>query len=268
MVLGYDEPRPKKENYDSFLKRFVSGLEIFRQKEMSFMVYGSYVRGDADFGRSDIDALLVFPNDVIINKGVLRQVSRIYANAQEGNNIPFQINPSDLRTLEEGRFNSYDSNFEPYFMEEGKIFYGPDFRKRIKFELPEMSDQNQLRFNLRKVRAYLLFSEFDRRKNDAQFIERFNKILNAASRGSKQIMGLVDGKLRKNRFSRLEEISEVFPEVDVSVLKEIRTIYKNTRLLDEIYRNPEEVSRLSFSAVTFFEQMIKAYLDANPRSQE
>jgi len=90
MVLGYDESRPKAENYSSFLEKFVSGLEKIGNKELSFMIYGSYVRGESDFGRSDIDALLIFPNDVVTDKEEMSKISELVAFAQRKNKIPLE----------------------------------------------------------------------------------------------------------------------------------------------------------------------------------
>ncbi|MBI4116869.1 nucleotidyltransferase domain-containing protein [Candidatus Pacearchaeota archaeon] len=268
MVLGYDEPRPTRKNYDSFLERLVAGLEKLNNPEICLMLYGSYVREDFVPGRSDIDGVLIFPRDVIIGKSVMRYLSKTIANAQRGNNVPIQITPTDLRTMSDGRFNSYEENFKNYFKEEGKIIFGHDYRDRFRFEPPSISEQTPLRFNLRKSRIGLLHSEYDKEKNYGKFLENLNKAMNAASRGSKQILFLMDGKLRKNRFSALDEIRNIFPQVDTKPLKRIKDIYDNPRKLDGVYKSPIQATRLFYNSVTFFEEMIKAYLDANPRSQE
>ena len=93
MLIESIEAEPKKENYEDFLAKLKYGLEIFGQKDISLMIYGSYVRGNADFGRSDIDGVLVFPDDVVVDKRAMSQISRIIANAQIGNNIPLDLTP-------------------------------------------------------------------------------------------------------------------------------------------------------------------------------
>ena len=267
MVLGYDKPRPKRENYDSFLERLIGGLEKLNNPEICLMIYGSYARPDFVPGRSDIDGVLIFPCDVIIGKSTMKYFSKTIAKAQMENNIPIQITPTDLRTISDGRFNSYEPSFENYFKKEGKIFFGPDYRNHFRFELPSTSEQMPLTFNLRKSRANLLNSEYDKEKNYRKFLENLNKTMNSASRGSKQILFLTDGNIRLNRFSALDEIHNFFPKVDTEPLKRIKDIYDNPRKLDRIYQSPREATKLFYSSVTFFEQMIKAYLDANPRSQ-
>ena len=267
MALGYDESRPKAENYSSFLEKFVSGLEKIGNKELSFMIYGSYVRGESDFGRSDIDALLIFPNDVVTDKEEMSKISELVAFAQRKNKIPLELTPVDLRTMSDGRFNSYDPSFERYFVSEGKILFGPDYKNNFRFELPKMPDQESVKTNLWMSRRALIMSEWQRQLHYTKFLDGFDTTLRKASRASKQILGMMDGKLRLNRFSALEEIEKIFPQVDSSPLKKIRHLFKNLDELDKIYKHPDEVIEIWKSSVTFFEQIIKVYLDANPRSQ-
>ena len=261
MILGYDEKRPTEKNYHSFVQNLVDGLKKYNNEEISLMLYGSYVRGDYVAGRSDIDAVLVFPYDVLIDKNVFLEVSKIINYAQQENNIPFQVTPTDLRTMKDGRFNSFDPNFKQYFNNEGKIFFGSDYRDQFTYCLSNHSDQNALRFNLRKSRSGLLFSEHDKYKYYKTFLERFNKTLDAVSRGSKQILTMMDGKLRKNRFSALEELSEIFPEVNLEPLRKIKILYHNLEELDKIYRNSKDLIKIWGDSVSFFESLIKLYID-------
>lgn len=266
MVLGYDEIRPTMENYDSFLEKLVGGLEKLNNKEICLMIFGSHVRGDANYGRSDVDSVLVFPHDVVIDKKVFKQISNIVTDAQIQNNIPLEITPVDLRTMSDGRFNSYEPSYDNYFKLEGKILFGPDYRNKFKFEFPTLQDQGSLTNNLWRSRRSLLLSDWQRKADYRKFLEDFNTTLNKASRASKQIMGMRDGKLRLNRFSAIKEIERYFPQVDIEPLKRIKHLYTNLDDLDALYKKPEELTELWNSSLTFFEEMIKAYLDAKPRN--
>ena len=68
MIPGYNQKRPQKEHYQRFEKELVSGLEKLGLEGVSLLIYGSYIRGDYVPGRSDIDAVLIFDDDVVINK--------------------------------------------------------------------------------------------------------------------------------------------------------------------------------------------------------
>ena len=101
MVLGYDEKRPRIENYFDFISKFTWGIQDLGD-DISLMVYGSYIREDDVPGRSDIDAVLVFPDEVIIDKEKLKLASMTLAKAQKGNNIPFQVTVTDIVTIRDG----------------------------------------------------------------------------------------------------------------------------------------------------------------------
>jgi predicted nucleotidyltransferase len=264
MIIGYNTERPRAENYTDFEKKFVLGLSGLKINGLSLMLYGSYVRGDYVAGRSDIDAVLIFPDDVVIDKQNLHRVSMVLHQALKGNNIPFQVTVTDATTMRDGRFNSYDESFREYFDEEARIT-GTDYRPQITYELPTMNEQVPIRFNLRKTRTGLLFAEHDKNEDYETFLAKFNKSLDAVSRGSKQIIYLIDGELRKNRFSAVKVIGQTFPEVNLELLLRIKQLYNNPHKFDEIYKNPDQVLDLWNSAVTLMEEMIRGYLQRNIR---
>lgn len=259
--MGYDEKRPSRRDYTSFLNRFSSGLEDLNEEGISLMIYRSYVRQDCKFGRSDIDALLILPGEIVIDKEILNRTYSVFVEAKKGNTVPFQVTVSDLRTMQEGTFNTYQPNFKEYFDSEGEVVVGKDFRSSFNFQLPRFSDQDPLRFNLRKSRIGLFFSEYDKQNNYLRFLEKFSKSLNAVSRGSKQVLHLMDRTVRKSRFSALEELANVFLEIDLEPLMEIKRLYDYFNVFDNLYKNPKELIIIWEESVSFFESLIKGYLD-------
>ncbi len=268
MLLGYNQPRPTEENYRDFRDKLVTGLKDLGIAGLSLMLYGSYIRGDYNPGRSDIDAVMIFPDDVVIDKRNLAQVAIVLHKALKGNNIPFQVSVSDLTTMKDARFNTYDESFKNYFFdEEETIVIGPDYRAEFRYELPTMSEQTPVRFNLRKSRTGLLFAEHDRHEDHETFLRRFTKTMDAASRGSKQILFFMDGTLRKTRFAAEDLVADVFPEIDSTPLSRIRKLYQNPAKIDAIYEKPEEIMLLWNATVTFFEEMIRGYIRKAPREK-
>lgn len=267
MVLGYDEKRPTAEDYHNFERKITEGVKRLEIDGLSLMLYGSYIRGDFNPGRSDIDGVFIFPDDVVINKQNLHRASSVLHQALTGNPVPFQVTVNDITTLRDGRFNHYDSNFRAYFDEEARIT-GVDYREQMTYELPTMSDQIPLRFNLRKTRAGLLFAVHDINEDYLAFLNRFNKSLDAVSRSSKQILYFVDGSLRKNRFSAIQAIKDIFPEIDTDPLSRIKKLYQDLGELDRLYQKSEEVMGLWNSAVTFMEEIIRAYIKRFPKKSE
>jgi hypothetical protein len=264
MILGYNQERPKEENYRDFDRKLVEGLERLNIDGLSLMIYGSYIRGDYHPGRSDIDAVMTFSDDVVIDKEDLQSVGKVMCNALDGNNVPFQVSVTDIATMKDGRFNTYDESFRDYFEEEGRVVIGPDYREEFKYELPTMNEQIPVRFNLRKSRFGLLFAEHDRTEDYESFVNRFNKTLDSVSRGSKQILYFIDGTLRKNRFAASDLIRDFFPEIDTEPLVRIKGLYKSPDKLDRLYKDPEEAMILWNSSLTFFEEMIREYIRKLP----
>jgi len=261
MVLGYDQPRPTKENYEDFMTKLIQGLKGLGEDGLSLMIYGSYVREeDLMIGRSDIDAVLTFPYDVVIPKDFMHEVSVVLYEALRENNVPFQVCPLDVATMKDGRFNPFTYDFYDYFQSEGQIVLGPDYRKEMKCLRLKTGEETTLSHNLRKTRIALMFAEQVKQEDYKQFLKKFNTTLNAASRGSKQILYLVDGKLRKNRFSALQELEKYFPDVNLEPLERIRDLYRHVEKLDKLYRNPKELMKVWNSAATFFEEVIREYI--------
>jgi len=263
-MIGYNKPRPEEKNYTDFIEKITKGLNELNEQGLCLMLHGSYVRGDYIPGRSDIDATLILPNDVITDKKLLREISQITYHALEGNEVPFQVTPLDITTMRDGRFNSYTNEFMAYFKTEGKIVVGPDYRDEITCLESKIGDLGALSFNLRKIRIGLVFAEKNKREDYERFLDNLMKTLNAVSRGSKQVLYLTDGQLRKNRFSALKEMPQTFPNINLEPLEEIHHLFHKLDRLDKVYRKPEEVQRLTEKSTTFLEEVIREFIRKYP----
>jgi hypothetical protein len=274
MVIGYDTPRPTKEIYERFLEELVKGLEPLGQEGLSLMIYGAYLAKQIDVGRSDIDVGMIFPHDVVIDKGFMARAAlavdhALVASSVGGSKFPmrelFQVSPLDIGICRDGRFNSYTDEFQAYFDLESEVIVGPDYRNEMQYTHTKTGDQASMSHNLRKIRQALLFSAFDRVHDYAQVIKGFNSSLSAASRGSKQILCVIDGKVRPYRFAGLGELPNVFPDLDYAALSLIKDLFKNPEKLDQLYRKPDELMVVWNRSVDFFESVIREYIRAYPR---
>ena len=270
MTLGYDKPRPNRGQYHSFLDVACRGLERLGNKDLGLTIYGSFVRGDYIVGESDIDAVLVFPNNVVTDKRFFREVARNLNEARKKTGFPmedlFQVCPLDIGIMGDGRFNSLTEEFRDYFAMERRVLLGPDYTQDFVYELKKEGDMSALSHNLRKTRIALLHSAYTQENDLPAFVHGFHSTLKAASRASKQLLHLTDGKLRLNRFSALEELQRVFPEVDVKPLVLMRRLYTNPKDMDKVYRNPVEALGYWNSFMTFFEEVVRAYQEKFPRT--
>ena len=263
MILGYNQSRPTEKNYHDFLDRLITGLGRLGNDKLSLMIWGSYVRGDYNPGRSDIDAVLSFPYDVVIDKKFLKKCSTVLKNSLKGDESMrelFQVTPLDTGIMKDGRFNSFTDDFKDYFEIEGKIILGPDYRNKITYLHEKTGEQASISHNLRKIRQSLFFSQYDKENDYEQFLHGFYASLGAVSRGSKQILFLVDGKLRINRFSALEELDKLFPDINTEPLERIKYLFNNPKKLDRFYLNPQKALETWNSSITFLEELIKEYI--------
>lgn len=263
-MIGFNQPRPRRRNYSDFLEKITRGLKGLGEDGLGLMLHGSYVRGDYVAGRSDIDATLILPNDVVTDKKLTREIAQIVNLSLKRNNIQFQVSPQDVTTMQDGRFNAYTHEFLAYFNTEGRITVGPDYRPQMRCLESKTGEMSTLSHNLRKIRIALVFAEKNKEDDYEMYLDQFMKTLNATSRGSKQILFIADGELRKNRFSALREIPKKFPEVNLKPLEEIKYYFDNPQQLDIVYRKPREVQRLQEESVTMLEEIIRAYIRAYP----
>ena len=268
MVLGFDEQRPTKADYKRFLRTFAKGLEGIGIDRISLMIYGSYAMGRAVIGRSDIDALLILPGDVVISSEAMEQASRALHEASRENNTPFQVTVSDLETMADGRFNTYDPTFEDYFRKNGRVVIGQDYRSAFRFERPESVAQEKLTHKLRGMRGRRLNRVIERGTGYVPYLESFEATLETASNISRYTMQIVMGEVQVTRFEELPILLQTFPEVNVDPLLRIRRLFRDTAQLDAIYKDEEAVNSLWDSSVSFAEQLVRAYIRKYPRVEE
>ncbi|MFH1211036.1 MAG: nucleotidyltransferase domain-containing protein [archaeon] len=263
-MIGYNQPRPKEEQYTEFIHKIIKGLKKLKQEGLCLMIHGSYVRGDYIPGRSDIDSTMILPNDVVTDKKLMRGIAHATHIALKGNNVEFQVTPLDTTTMRDGRFNSYTHEFMAYFNTEGKILVGPDYRPQMKCLESKVGEMSTLSHNLRKVRMGLIFAEKNMKEDYEEYLKQFMSTLKATSRGSKQVLFLADGGLRKNRFSALKELPKKFPEVNSGPLEEIKYYFDKPHRLDILFKSGEGVLKLQEESVTMLEEIIRAYIRRNP----
>lgn len=64
-------------------------------------------------------------------------------------------------------------------------------------------------------------------------------------------------KLRKIRFSALQELGRHFPVVNVEPLERIKDLYHHPEKPDRLYRNPDEIMNVWNCVVKFFGEVIR-----------
>ncbi|MEM2089887.1 MAG: nucleotidyltransferase domain-containing protein [Candidatus Pacearchaeota archaeon] len=268
IIPGYNASRPKAEDYEAFMANFKKGLKELGNNEFSLMIYGSFANQTHTPGVSDIDAVLIFPYDVVIPKDFMQKVSIVLCEALKKNYVPFQVAPLDVTTIRDGRFNSFDKDLYDLFLKEGKIIFGPDYRNEMICLETKTGSESRLSHNLRKIRKDLLFANHYKQADYEMFLDKFLKTLDTTSTVLRNVLYLVDQKPRAQKFFSPKELEEYFPMLDLEPLNMIRDLRQNPEKLDELYFKPEEVMNIWNSAVTFFEKVIREYIKKFPKKHQ
>ncbi|MBW2988206.1 nucleotidyltransferase domain-containing protein [Candidatus Woesearchaeota archaeon] len=264
MLLGYNTPRPRREDYEGFLERLVRSLEHLGDDGLSLMLYGSFARGDYVPGRSDIDAVLIFPYNFVIPKQTMQEVALAINEALTPKYVPFQVSPLDFGTLRDGRFNSFTYEFKMYFQEEGKVILGPDYREEMECLRVKTGEESAISHNLRKCRKGFLFAEYHIWADYEQFLKDFIRTLNTASSLPKKILLMIDGITTWKKFSQTRKLQRYFPEMNLEPLERIKHLYTHPYELDKLYKQPNQILQFWGSALTFIEELLRAYIARFP----
>ncbi len=263
MIPGYDFPRPEKMHYDAFVEELVHGLNNLGEKRLSLMLYGSYPSGRYQAGRSDIDAVLLVPGDVVTDKRFLDGASVVLQSVQRQNHVPFQVAVSDWTLFGDGRFSPYLADFTPFFALEGKVLLGEDPRPYLTRETTRDGIFHTMSFNLRKARVGILLGEYLLENDYPKYIKTFHGVLDATARAATKILHVRDGQPRPEKRGA-KAICEVYPEVDGRVFDEIQFLYTDLSRLDHIYKDRSRMQDMMTRATTTFETMIRGYRKEYP----
>lgn len=265
-MMKYKKYRPSKEEYDGFIEHLVEEISK-KQPKTCFYIYGSYARGDYTVGRSDIDGGIILDSDVITNKTKVMELAKIIKEGLEQNRITPQINLLDRKTNQDGRFMSYTSDYTNYFKEQAKVLSGPNYIDEMHGLESKPSVLNRTAFNFRKIRNGLLYSLDNLETDDKKFVEDFEKSLDVVAGLPKNLVMMVDGKLIPDKFKSVERIKEIFPDVDYGTLEYVIYLLKNPEEIDDLFNDSQEVLRVWQGALTSFEELVKAFIDKYPLSQ-
>ena len=265
MLPGWTHPRPTRKNYDTFAAKLCAGLSPLAEKGVSLILHGSYINGTYTPGRSDIDGLLIFPDDFVIDRTNLDLATTALADAMTDNAVPFQVVIADIASLLDGRFTGYNPTFNEYFRKEGRVMVGPDYRATFSFSLSGKSGQNEASHSLRKIRQGMLFSDYDSQTDYEQFLKRFCKALDATATLTKSVFLMTDSRVRVGKFSLVDELHETFPELDTTPWEMVKDLYTNPEKLDRLFARPQDTKTVWHDARMFSESLVKAYCGKHPR---
>lgn len=277
MVLGFNERRPTKEEYKQVQNILVNGLKELDIRGLVYLVYGSYARGNPRFnenlGDSDIDGILIFPDEYIINKDNFKRVKQVYQKATRDSTVPLKLSVMDMGVLRDGRFFTYEPQFRRQFLDESKLLVDGGWEKEDlvnEMNFIKYFDSKLLlaMWNLRSLRKDFLkfdFEEFDesyrRDYSYISFVKAFNNVLSQPGTLISKIPYWCCGEEYTSiRYGRgFEYMKQEFSHIDFSPAEKSFRLLHNFAELDNIYLNPKEMLYHWEASMTMYEQLVKEY---------
>ncbi|MEM2932874.1 MAG: hypothetical protein QW622_01525 [Candidatus Pacearchaeota archaeon] len=249
--------RLKRKDYNSFIENFVKNLEKLGNKNLSFLVFGSYLNKKRFVpGRSDIDGILVFPDKFIIDKSFLSEVAHIFTSVKK--KIPLDLKVFDIELLIDGRFNVYEPSFREV-IDSGKIFFGPDYRNKFHYTLPLLNGQARLRYTLSESRKSLLYYRHGKIES---IFEHFYQTLHFVKRAPQNLLCMLGENYNwETAYEKIKQRNEFnFSYKTLETLNKIKHLMCDPKRLNKLCQNKEQVIKLWEDAVTCFEELIKNYV--------
>lgn len=256
---------PTRENYEEFAHSLIRGISNL-DDGMSLLVYGSFARDDYTPGRSDIDAILVLPN-IISDKRSLKSISKIYTEAQQGNHVPFQLTVTDKVSLQDGRLNPYMADFEKYLKSDAVLLVGDNPLRHMNCLHAKDGILTTLTFNFRKARSNLCQFDFELEENPRSFFKYYVKALDACVNASRKIPQLMTGEPVRGKFEGKLMLPELFPTLDLTILNKLEFLFSDAIRLQSCAKEAEHMRLIWEDSLTFFEELVQAYIEHNKQSR-
>jgi hypothetical protein len=256
-----------KQDYDHFVEMF--GEDIRKvQPDTCFYLYGSYIRGRADFGRSDLDGGIILNDDVVTDEKKIRELSSFIGICMAETRIPIQFNLMDRETNRDGRFMSYTRGYIDSIKQTAKIVAGPDYVQEMNGLDFKSGALYASSFNLRELRNNLFKSHVIKFEDPDEYSSNFQKSLERASTFPKKMIYLAQDKLVEKKEEALNELQGMFPSLDLSILHEITGLLKSPDRIYSISNDFQCSFNLSLKALNQSERLIKEYMKKFPNISE
>lgn len=258
-ILGLDTERPQLDDFDKYVEKITTLFESFDfgGNPPSLIFFGSYTRGNHR-SNSDIDCLLVFPQDFIIDKVQLEMVALEIARVRLlFPSIKLSIEISDIATMKSGTYNSFGPTFEKHFAQPSVVAFGKDVRDEFRYT--DENDQiTRLRYNFSRARKNLFNSYFYMIDDYKTFVASLFDCIDWTLRAAGQFQFLFDGDVPAPKSTIPSWINSQEIVDDLIFLQSLFPDVGNP-LLDRFATNPEQALSIMTRAVSCFENMVKHY---------
>lgn len=258
-VTGYNLPLAKARDYNKFVRLFSEKIKN-SQTDISLIGYGTYFDKTYDVGRSDVDMLVVFPNEFVINKFSLSLVSKSLSESINESNLPsdyLNLIPLDLGSMLDGRLNPFENEY--HLNNHAKVLIGAVDSSKFKYYLPTVSGLHTFRHNITKTRKNALFFPHIYSEDDERAVEGFKKSLDKITSSTRIVMQMMQDNISGKRFDD-GMVRELFPQVDFRTYDYLKKMYRKPKLLSNLYKEQFVMEHILNEGLTFMEELSKAYI--------
>lgn len=235
-----------REHYQNTIDAIAGVLQREAGDRVSFLIYGSTLDDRLIPGLSDIDAVLFFWNDYVLDSALLARLGEKMRNAfsflHPDSSSLLDVAIIDAGHARDGRFIPYNDNFAKVFDPENgdsKVVHGKNFIDILRpVELIDPIEA-RLAFNLQTLRIYLLFGRCNfKAVNGVNPIRELHVLQQVRSIARKVVMLVSpDMKLAKSKCDCLRALKEYLPDVSLEPLFEIENLFENREAVIDILFN-------------------------------
>lgn len=259
VIPGYTQSRATQENYDDFVDIFTKKIAE-ENIGISLIGYGTYFNKPYTIGRSDIDMLIIFSDDVVINKDNFSKASNILANSllkSKLNHRYLNLIPLDYTTLRNGRLNPFENDY--HLNNYSTVLCGDVDSNEFNYLLPQTTGLHTFRHNLTKVRKSTLIFDYLCEEEKESAVDLFQKGLDKITSSTRIAMQMIDSDLSGKRFDD-GELKKMFLNVDFQIYDKLKELYAKPKELDSLYVDNLVMKNVLYKGLTFMEELAKEYL--------
>lgn len=256
----------KKGEYEDAVAIIKDAIENETNKDVSFLVYGSFLDSRLMPGISDIDCVLFFWHDFVLPTD---SIIRLSEALREGfSHVRFDLgwfldaSIIDAGNARDGRFIPYNDNFS-------KIFDPVDGDSKLicgKFFVKEMSPvtlvdpvEARIAFNLQALRTYLIFGRCNQKFINGVNPYRELKIFSQVRSLGRKVMQLIEPdnmEVLKDKKKAFCALKKNCPNIDCGALDEIEKMFQDRNEVIDIIMSTETRDILA-GALTCYEQVVR-----------
>ncbi len=254
--------------FRAFADDFASYLDN-EHPYICFYVFGSGFQ-DRDYEPSDLDGGIIVP-ELVTDKSQILELSRQLNKKSESHGIErkrVNLNLIDLESARDSRFLSYDSSYTSYFFKKARSLTQNNSIPLLRGINFRYGTLESAAFNLRSLRndfldfSYLVSEGGDVEKQVRTALSKTE----ALPKKLHEIYGVRktgEGIIIEDKYEAVARLKEILPGFDTSFFPQIRLMLRQRRL-EQVLDSQELTLRAWTTALTTFEQLIKAYIEIYP----